>query len=135
MSRLEAFLANAKAGHIEFESTIETIDSLFRVTPCAFSIGKEPDMVKNTAGTNVGSLRIFAFAKMLGLDEQTTLHLFGRHYRDVLDNPHGDAHANIRHFMRYGWAGVNIAGEPLKALDPALIASVKHELANPLRPL
>ena len=32
--------------------------------------------------------------------------LWGQYYRDVLKNPDGDDHQNIRNFMKYGWEGV-----------------------------
>ena len=39
--------------------------------------------------------------------EADTLQLFGRFYReDVLKNPSGDDHGNIRNFMKSGWDGV-----------------------------
>lgn len=132
MSRLEAFLADAQAGRTEFEETISLIDALFRVTVCAFQVGLPPHEVKNSAGANTGALRVLAFGKLLGLDKQTTLYLFGRHYRDVVDNPHGDAHANIRAFMRDGWDGVSFAGQPLQPLDPALMTATQHSLSQKL---
>jgi hypothetical protein len=134
MSRLQAFISDARAGRTEFEETISLVDGLFRVTPCAFRVGRTPT-VENHAGANTGALRVLAFGKLIGLDKQTTLNLFGRHYRDVLDNPHGDAHANIRAFIRDGWDGVEFLGEPLHALDPALIASAQHEIAQRLNSL
>ena len=58
---------------------------------------------------------IFAFAKLHDLTEQQTLHCFGDYYRvDVLQNRDGDNHQNIRHFMKTGWAAINILGMPLK---------------------
>lgn len=135
MSRLQAFIADARSGRTEFEETTSLVDSLFQVTPCAFRVGLGPFAVDNPIGTNTGALRVLALGKLLGLDKQTTLNLFGRHYRDVLDNPHGDAHANIRAFIRDGWNGVEFSGEPLKALDPALIASVQREIAQRLNSL
>lgn len=130
MSRLQAFIADAQAGRVEFQETISLIDGLFRVTPCAFRVGLSPHTIENAAGVNTGALRVLAFGKLLGLDQQTTLQLFGRHYRDVLDNPHGDAHANIRAFIRDGWAGVEFLGEPLHALDPSIISSAKHDISQ-----
>jgi len=44
------------------------------------------------------------------------LALFGDYYRsDVLKNPEGSDHQNIRNFMHKGWAGVTFKGEALRA--------------------
>jgi len=32
--------------------------------------------------------------------------LFGEHYKDVLANPSGNDHPNIRNFMKLGWGSV-----------------------------
>ena len=34
------------------------------------------------------------------------LQLWGQYYREVLEDPEGDSHQNIRNFMKYGWEGV-----------------------------
>ncbi len=53
-----------------------------------------------------------AFAKLHELSEAKTLALFGDYYRsDVLKNPEGSDHQNIRNFIREGWAGVAFEGE------------------------
>ncbi len=62
------------------------------------------------------SCRIFAFAKIHNLSAEQTLALFGDYYRkDVLGNPDGTDHQNIRNFMRDGWAGIQFDGEALQA--------------------
>ncbi len=129
MSRLETFIAEARAGRVDYEETISLIKALFRVVPCSFRVGKGHFMVTNAAGTHVGSLSILALGRLLGLDKTTTLQLFGRHYREVLANPHGEGHANIRQFMLHGWDGVEILGDPLQAMDPEMIAAARNELA------
>jgi len=51
------------------------------------------------------------------LDAQQTLACFGDYYRvDVLQNPEGVDHQNIRNFMTYGWDGVAFKGEALVAV-------------------
>jgi hypothetical protein len=40
------------------------------------------------------------------LDKETTLKLWGQYYREVLNDPDGDSHQNIRNFMKTGWEGV-----------------------------
>ena len=47
----------------------------------------------------MGSLKTYYFAHLHGLDEASTLRLFCEHYKDVLDTPDGDSHANIRAFL------------------------------------
>jgi hypothetical protein len=52
------------------------------------------------------------------LDQAQTLGLFGDYYRrDVLDNPDGVNHLNIRNFMKYGWAGIHFSTSVLKAVE------------------
>ena len=46
------------------------------------------------------SIKIFAFAKLNQLSKQNTLDCFGAFYREeVLKNPEGQDHMNIRTFM------------------------------------
>jgi len=48
------------------------------------------------------------------LTNEQTLALFGRYYReDVLGNPNGNDHANIRNFMQTGAQGVRFEKFPL----------------------
>jgi hypothetical protein len=50
------------------------------------------------------------------LSEQQMLACFGAYYRDdVLKNPDGTDHQNIRNFMKTGWAGVAFDSMPLRA--------------------
>lgn len=66
----------------------------------------------NEAGRNEGSCKISALARLHGLDQSQTLALFGDYYRkDVLENPTGNDHQNIRNFMRDGWDGIVFKGE------------------------
>jgi len=48
---------------------------------------------------------VLSYAAIAGFDKETTLKLFGQYYRDVLANPTGTDHANIRNFMKTGWEG------------------------------
>lgn len=90
--------------NIEFDEVIAAIDANFDYTPTAFRNGD----TENPAGSNEGSCKIFAFARLSGLSENETLHCFGKYYRDdVLANPGGDDHANIRNFMQHGWNGIS----------------------------
>lgn len=103
---------NTQPDSIEFTEVIATIEANYDYTPTHFTNG---DTV-NDAGTNEGSCKIFAFAKLNALDEKQTLACFGKYYRDdVLGNPSGKDHANIRNFMHHGWDGIVFEGEALHA--------------------
>jgi hypothetical protein len=99
---------------IEFSQVMDVIAEHYDYTPARFANGVAQDRVINEAGRNEGSCKVFAFARLHGLSESETLACFGRYYRDdVLGHPDGTDHANIRSFMRHGWAGVSFASEPL----------------------
>jgi len=109
ITRLLSTLEKSPAA-VSFSDVMQVISDHYHYTPCRFTNG---DTV-NDAGTNEGSCKILAFAKLQGLDEQQTLHLFGDYYRiDVLQHPDGDDHQNIRNFMVDGWFGVAFEAEPL----------------------
>jgi len=89
---------------IEFQQVMETIEQNYDYTPTRFT---NSDVVSES-GTNEGSCKIFAFGQLNQLDEHETLACFGTYYRDdVLQNPKGTDHANIRSFMVHGWEGIN----------------------------
>ena len=97
--------------NISFSDTIEVIESNYTFTPTAFSNGN----LTNEAGQNSGSCKVFAFANKVGLTKQETLACFGTYYFDeVLQEPKGDSHQNIRNFMKTGFEGLNFDGKPLK---------------------
>ena len=97
---------------IEFDEVIATINSNYDYTACAFRNGDS----NNTAGSNEGSCKIFAFAQLNKLSKDETLACFGKYYReDVLTNPDGHDHANIRNFMRHGWDAINFEAPALSA--------------------
>lgn len=101
---------------VVFDDVIATINAHYHYRPTRFTNGLGDASVVNEAGQNEGSCRIFAFARLNDLDEAETLCCFGKFYRDdVLGNPHGSDHANIRHFMRDGWAGIVFGGVALVA--------------------
>lgn len=98
---------------VNFSDVITVIDNNYHYSPTGFINGD----VVNTIGTNEGSCKIFAFAKLHELNEQQTLACFGDYYRkDVLLNPDGTDHANIRNFMLTGWSGVKFEDEVLRLL-------------------
>ena len=102
---------------LAFADVLATIARHYDYTPTAFANGTGERRFVNAAGENEGSCKVFAFARLHGLDEAATLALFGEHYRHVLATPEGSDHRNIRAFMRDGWAGIEFFGEPLRPRD------------------
>ncbi len=99
---------------ISFSQTIALIDALYEFTPTAFTNGS----LKNAAGENNGSCKILAFAALHQLSEPQTLQLFGDYYRvEVLPQPIGSNHLNIRNFMETGWDGVDFESSPLRGKE------------------
>ena len=98
---------------IDFKEVIAYIDEHYDFTPTKFTNGN----TVNEAGANNGSCKIFSFAKLHKLSKEETLALFGDFYRtDVLKNPEGSDHQNIRNFQQFGWDGISFEGEALKVL-------------------
>ena len=115
---LASFLEKIKNNAaVSFDETMAVINENYHYQPTEFSNGLGEQCLINKAGTNEGSCRIFAFAQIHQLDQQQTLNLFGDYYRvDVLANPTGTGHQNIRNFMQYGWEGIHFNGEALTSL-------------------
>ncbi|MBD8487246.1 HopJ type III effector protein [Echinicola sp. CAU 1574] len=96
---------------VTFQETIAHIDEHYLFSPTRFTNG---DTV-NEAGQNNGSCKIFSFAKIQNLNKEQTLHLFGDFYRiDVLQDPNGSGHQNIRNFMQTDWKGIHFDQQALK---------------------
>ena len=94
-----------------FQDTIAYIDTNYNFTPTTFKNGNQI----NNAGENNGSCKIFAFAKIHQLEKDQTLALFGSYYfDDVLKNPDGNDHQNIRNFMIFGWDGISFESDALE---------------------
>lgn len=113
MNNMENFLNKVKSNpeSITFQETIEIIESNYNFTPTTFKNGNQI----NNAGENNGSCKIFAFAKIHQLEKDQTLALFGSYYYDdVLKNPNGNDHQNIRNFMIFGWDGILFESEALE---------------------
>lgn len=96
-----------------FADVLAAIDQAYVYTPTLFTNGLGEHKVVNEPGANEGACRVFGFAHIQGLSEINTLGLFAEHYRAVKEDPQGTAHANIRMFMRFGWAGISFDGAPL----------------------
>ena len=103
-------LTNASS-QLSFADTLAVIDAHYNFTPTAFKNGS----VENSAGANSGSCKVFSFAQLHKLTKEQTLLMFAEHYRNVLDTPSGDNHANIRGFMETGFSGLSFDGPALKA--------------------
>ena len=99
------------AGEIQFKDVIAFIDEHYYFTPTKFTNGN----TVNEADQNNGSCKVFSFAKLNALSKDETLALFGDFYRtDILQNPDGNDHQNIRNFIEFGWEGISFEGEALK---------------------
>lgn len=113
---LNDFLEQARSLEpISFQQTIQCIEQHYHYQPAEFSNGQNNQIIINQAGTNEGSCKIFAFAQLHQLNQQQTLNLFGEFYQDVLNDPDGTGHQNIRHFMMFGWEGITFQSSPLSA--------------------
>ncbi|MCK5356381.1 MAG: HopJ type III effector protein [Methyloprofundus sp.] len=108
---LNTFINTLKSNQkVSFDETMVIINESYDYTPTRFSNGLGDDSVNNVAGSNEGSCKIFAFAKLNQFDKAQTLNLFGDFYhQDVLNAPDGNDHQNIRNFMQYGWEGIQFS--------------------------
>lgn len=100
----ELFNANVEmdADTLMMEDVIALIDTHYNNQLLEFRNG---DM-NNAADENEGSAKVLSYAALSQLDKDTTLKLWGQYYREVLKDPDGDSHQNIRNFMKTGWEGV-----------------------------
>ncbi|KAG7350655.1 HopJ type III effector domain containing protein [Nitzschia inconspicua] len=100
----KVFNANVEmnSDDLKFEDVMNLIDTHYEVGLIEFRNG---DMI-NKQGENEGSGKLLSYAALSKFDKETTLKLWGQYYREVLADPDGDSHQNIRNFMKYGWDGV-----------------------------
>jgi hypothetical protein len=104
---LNAFLEKIHTNiPVSFNETIAIITEHYFYQATEFSNGLGEHKLVNLAGINEGSCKIFAFAQIHQLSEQQTLNLFGDYYLEVLNNPLGTDHLNIRNFICDGWQGI-----------------------------
>ena len=94
---------------INFAETMQVIEDNYNFTPTAFTNGD----IKNNAGENSGSCKLFAFAKLQKLQKEEALFCFGEHYKNVLEDENGTSHQNIRNFMKIGFEGLSFDNEAL----------------------
>ena len=96
---------------ITFAETIAVIEENYNFTPTAFKNGEQ----HNDSGENSGSCKLFAFALLQKLSQEEALACFGAYYfEEVLGDPNGSNHQNIRNFMKTGWDGILFEGEALE---------------------
>jgi hypothetical protein len=96
---------------IDFKEVLAFIEEHYDFTPTKFTNGN----TVNEDDQNNGSCKIFSFAKLNDLSKEDTLALFGAFYRDeVLKNPAGTDHQNIRNFRKFGWNRISFEGKALK---------------------
>lgn len=110
---LNAFLEKLKNSpeKVEFNDTMAVIEQYYDFTETTFKNGE----LVNKAGENSGSCKLFAFAQLQQLSKEQTLYCFGAYYRDdVLNNPTGTDHQNIRNFINLSWSGISFTAMPLK---------------------
>lgn len=108
--RVRIHLASIHAGHAKFEDTLTLINESFEYQPASFRNGP----LVNAEGENEGSCRVFSLAQYCNLSETETLTLFAEHYQQVLNDPAGESHGNIRQFMTTGWSGIRFDQTPLR---------------------
>ena len=109
---IKQFKAKLKVSptEINFAETMQVIEEFYNFTPTTFTNGD----IKNNAGENSGSCKLFAFAKKQKLTKEETLFCFGEHYKNVLEDENGTSHQNIRNFMKSGLEGLSFEGEALE---------------------
>ncbi|AUC16766.1 type III effector [Tenacibaculum sp. SZ-18] len=97
---------------IDFKETIELIEGNYNFTPSAFKNGE----LENQSTENQGSCKVFSFAIQEGLSKEETLACFGQYYIEVVNDPKGIGHQNIRNFMKTGFEGLSFENEVLTEL-------------------
>lgn len=102
--QLQAFRLRlgAASEQFAFTDTLAAIEVDFDYAPKKFVNGG----LESAAGINAGSAKVFSMGKLIGLSEEEVLGCFAEHYRQVLGDPDGTSHGNIRAFMKHGWSGV-----------------------------
>jgi len=113
-AKLDALLSE-EVDTMPFSDIMKTLDLHFTFRPTAFSVGD----TKSTENQNQKSLRVLSFAQLLKLSKEQTLKLWGEHYKQVLQEPEGSSHGNIRAFLKGGFECVNAPQDVITASTPA----------------
>jgi len=100
---------------VGFAEVLNTINAVYVYDE---SVGYSNGDVTNAPGVNTGSAKVFAFAQLHALSQESTVRLFCEHLEGVLADPSGDAHANIRAFLKTGWEGVAFDSGDRNPLSP-----------------
>ena len=109
-NEVKELITKLNKGAVDFNNVIQAIENNYVFTPSEFKNGE----TVNAKNSNNGSCKIFAFGLINQLSEQATLNAFGRFYtEDVLQNPDGEDHQNIRNFIQFGWQGVSFSSPAL----------------------
>lgn len=96
---------------IQFQDTMAVIETHYEFSPTAFKNGA----LHNKNNQNLGSCKLFAFATEEALTKEETLACFGQFYfKEVLNDPKGEGHQNIRNFIKTGFSGLSFESDPLK---------------------
>ena len=91
-----------KPKQLVFSETMSVIEKNYVFTPTAFKNG------------DLQNSKVFSFALKQQLTKEETLACFGQYYFiDVLENPNGTDHQNIRNFMNTGFKGLIFDNETL----------------------
>ena len=115
MMNTSEFLEKVKQSpeSLEFSELMEVIESEYDFTPTAFKNGE----LENAENENMGSCKVFSFAQLHCFTTEQALACFGSYYRqDVLQNPDGSDHQNIRNFMKTSWEGISFNQKALVAI-------------------
>ncbi|MDP5106905.1 HopJ type III effector protein [uncultured Polaribacter sp.] len=109
---MNTFINKLKTNPTEiiFSETMQVIEDNYHFTPTAFTNGE----IKNNAGENSGSCKLFAFAVHQQLTKEETLFCFGEHYKNVLEDENGESHQNIRNFMKTSFDGLYFESDALE---------------------
>ena len=112
---MDDLIGRVKNGQkVKFAETMAYVQENYHYRQVTFSNGLGKRKLVNQPGENEGSLRIFSLGKLLNLSQKETLALFGELYwRDVIENPDGDDHVNIRNFIEFGWEEVSLSENAL----------------------
>lgn len=116
-------LASLDGGHADFDDTMALIERHFDYNPAGFHNGP----IFNTAGENAGSCRLFGLGLYCSLNEADTLKLFAQHYQQVLNDPAGESHSNIRQFISTGWSGIRFEDTPLRPRRTPFEPDIREE--------
>ncbi|AXT18692.1 type III effector [Flavobacteriaceae bacterium AU392] len=96
---------------IQFSDTMNVVETNYNFTPTAFKNGE----LYNNSDQNLGSCKLLTFAKIQEFTKEETLACFGQFYFDeVINDPNGEGHQNIRNFMKTGFEGLLFEGNALK---------------------